>query len=99
MVAMFSLLADVIAAVPYVFNYVSFGYGSVTNKGHCRSPSLYRSPWWVRSYGQLQSLTTSLYRSPIAGTKLANLSLQTTPCKEDEKKGIANFSNLMLVQT
>ncbi len=47
---------------------------------------LYRSLLWVRSYGQLQCLPTSLYRSPMAGTKLADLSLQTTSCKEDEKK-------------
>ncbi len=52
----------------------------------CSQTSLYRSPLWVRSYGQLQCLPTSLYRSPMASTKLADLSLQITPCKEDEKK-------------
>jgi hypothetical protein len=54
----------------------------------CSLTSLYRSPKLVSSYGQLQSLLTSLYRSPIAGTKLADLSLQTTSCKEDEKNNI-----------
>ncbi len=36
----------------------------------------------------MQCLPISLYRSPMAGTKLADLSLQITPCKEDEKKVI-----------
>jgi hypothetical protein len=45
--------------------------------------SHYRLPWWV---GQLQSLPISLYRSPIAGAKFTDLSLQITPYKEDEKK-------------
>jgi len=36
--------------------------------------------------GQLQSLPITLYRSPIAGTKFTDLSLQITPYKEDEKK-------------
>jgi len=36
--------------------------------------------------GELQSLPISLYRSPIAGTKFTDLSLQITPYKEDEKK-------------
>ncbi len=60
----------------------------------CSQTSLYRSPKWVRSYGQLQCLLTSLYRSPMAGIKLANLSLQITPCKEDEKK----FCIILLVK-
>ncbi len=46
--------------------------------------SLYRLE--VRSYGQLQYLLISLYRSPMAGTKLSDLSLQPTPCKEDGKR-------------
>ncbi len=54
----------------------------------CSQTSLYRSPLWVRSYGQLQCLLTSLYRSPMAGTKLADLSLQTPLCKEDVKKRV-----------
>jgi hypothetical protein len=29
----------------------------------------------------------------MAGTKLADLSLQTTPCKEDEKKVMGGFLN------
>jgi len=40
----------------------------------------------VRKLGQLQSLPFSLYRSPIAGTKFTDLSLQITPYKEDGKK-------------
>jgi len=48
--------------------------------------TLYRSPWWVRQSGQLQSLLISLYRSPISGVKFTDLSLQITPCKEDRKK-------------
>ena len=47
--------------------------------------SLYRSPYWVRQSGQLQSLPISLYRSPIAGANFTDLSLQITPYKEDGK--------------
>jgi hypothetical protein len=62
-------------------------YRSLWGEYHVQT-SLYRSPLWVRSYGQLQCLPTSLYRSPMAGTKLADLSLQTTLCKEDGKKRV-----------
>jgi hypothetical protein len=48
--------------------------------------SHYRLPLWVRQSGQLQSLQISLYRSPIAGAKFTDLSLQITPYKEDGKK-------------
>jgi hypothetical protein len=41
--------------------------------------SQYGLPLWVRQSGQLQSLLISLYRSPIAGAKFTNLSLQITP--------------------
>jgi hypothetical protein len=37
----------------------------------------------------------SLYWSLMAGTKLANLSLQTTPCREDEKNFILFYNILM----
>jgi len=47
--------------------------------------SHYRSPWWVRQSGQLQSLPISLNRSPIAGAKFTNLPLQITPYKDDGK--------------
>jgi len=68
-------------------------------KSHLRSSvpssqtSLYRSPWWVRQSGQLQSLPISLYRFPIAGANFTNLSLQTPPYKEDwEKKDNDNVA-------
>jgi len=55
----------------------------------CRAPSSqtshYRLPLWVRQSGQLQNLLISFYRSPIAGAKFTNLSLQSTPYKEDRK--------------
>ncbi len=40
--------------------------------------SHYRLPQCVRQSGQLQSLPISLYRSPIAGAKFTDLSLQIT---------------------
>jgi len=46
-----------------------------------------------RQSGQLQSLQTSLCRSPIAGAKFTNLSLQITPYKEDGKK----YSSLFML--
>ncbi len=53
---------------------------------HVHRPHFTGHPRWVCSYGQLPCLPTSLYRSPMAGTKLADHSLQFTPYKEDEKK-------------
>jgi hypothetical protein len=38
--------------------------------------------------GRVPCSQTSLYRSPVVGNKSADLSLQTTPCKEDEKKDL-----------
>jgi len=51
--------------------------------------SHYRSHKLVRQSGQLQSLQISLYRSPIAGAKFTDLSLQITPYKEDGEKIVA----------
>ncbi len=62
----------------------------------CSQISLYRSPQWVRSNGQLQCLPISLYRSPMAGTKLADLSLQTIPFQEDEEKNKTLLSQSIL---
>jgi hypothetical protein len=62
------------------------GIRSLWGEYHALRPHFTGRPSGLVSYGQFKSLLTSLYRSPIAGTKLANLSLQTTPCKEDEKK-------------
>ncbi len=40
--------------------------------------SHYRSPLWVRQSWQLQNLPISLYRSPLAGAKFSEISLQIT---------------------
>ncbi len=48
--------------------------------------SHYWLPLWVRQSGQLQSFPIYLYRSPIAGAKFTDLSLQITPYKENGEK-------------
>jgi hypothetical protein len=47
--------------------------------------------------GSVPSSQTSLYRSPIAGAKFTDLSLQITPYKEDGKKEW--FNSLIMFET
>ncbi len=51
-------------------------------------PSSQTSHYRLPLSGQLQSLPISLHRSPIAGAKFTDLSLQITPYKEDGKKQV-----------